>query len=86
MIKWLIPISIVLAGCNVTVRDEYLVAASPRIEVLAAQTRRVQILTELEVLERQHRRTLRIEDRAVIQSQINRLRFELEELNAIIQR
>lgn len=80
----LILVAMLIAGCNVTVRDEYWAPASRQTEIITAQTRRAQVLEELERLQRLQRRTVNIDDRAVIQSQINRARFELEQLNAII--
>lgn len=71
-----------LAACNLTVRDTAL--PDPATVVLAAQTRRAQLIVEQEQLERLLRRTVAIDARAVIQSSINRHRFEIEQLNKLI--
>lgn len=76
-------LALLLAGCNVTVRDE-LQSDNQQGVIIAAQTRRAQLISEIEQLERVLRRTVAIDARAAIQSNINRLRFEIERLNAII--
>jgi hypothetical protein len=76
-------LALVAAGCNVTVREDWQ-TVNRQTEIIAAQTRRAQMMVELEQLERLLRRTVAIEARAVIQSSINRLRFELEQLNVVI--
>lgn len=76
-------LALLVGGCNLTVRDT--VQTDNQLAVIAAQTRRAQLIAEIEQLERLLRRTVTIDGRAVIQSNINRLRFEVEQLNAIIQ-
>lgn len=80
-----ILLALLIGGCNVTWRDNWAVDTR-YAAVLAAQTRRTQLLIEVERFERMLRRTVAIETRALIQSQINRARFEIEQLNAIIER
>ena len=81
----LLLLALLTAGCNVTLRDVWTVDVR-QTAIIAAQNRRAQLITELEVLERLLRRTVAIDNRAVIQSSINRHRFEIEQLNAIIER
>ena len=80
----LVALALLTAGCNVTWRDNWQVDTR-QTAIIAAQTRRTQLITEIEVLERALRRTVAIDSRAVIQSNINRLRYEVEQLNAVIQ-
>lgn len=76
---------LVTTGCNLTWRDNW--AADARYAaIIAAQTRRTQLITQTVILERMHQRTIATDTRAIIQSQINRNRFEIEQLNAIIER
>lgn len=79
-----LALALLAGGCNLTVRDG-VQTENPQTAILVAQTRRAQLLTEIEQLERLLRRTATIDGRAIVQSHINRLRFELEQLNAIIQ-
>lgn len=81
----LLLLALLTASCNVTLRDEWPIE-NRQTAIIAAQTRRVQLITEIEVLERLLRRTVAVDSRAVIQSQINRMRFEIEQLNAVIDR
>ena len=76
---------LVTTGCNLTWRDNWAVD-SRQAAVLAAQTRRTQLITQIVILERLQARNAAIDTRALIQSQINRYRFEIEQLNAIIER
>jgi 5,10-methylene-tetrahydrofolate dehydrogenase/methenyl tetrahydrofolate cyclohydrolase len=78
-------LALLVGGCNVTVREDWQIV-NRQTEIIAAQTRRAQLIVEQERLERLLRRTVVIDDRAVIQSQINRARFEVEQLNSIIDR
>lgn len=80
--KAVLLLALLAAGCNLTVRDG--VQDNSQTAIIAAQTRRTQLISEVEQLERLLRRTVAIEARATIQSNINRARFEIERLNAII--
>lgn len=78
-----LALALLATGCNITVRDE--VPENPRTAIIVAQTRRAQLISEVEQLERLLRRTVAIDARAVVQSNINRLRFEIDQLNAMIE-
>lgn len=79
-----LALALLATGCNITVRDEVL-TENPRTAIIVAQTRRAQLISEVEQLERLLRRTVAIDARAVVQSNINRLRFEIDQLNAMIE-
>lgn len=81
----LVLIALLVGGCNVVWRDTWAVD-SRYAALLAAQTRRSELIKEVELLERLLRRTVAIDNRAMLQSAINRKRFEIEQLNAIIER
>lgn len=79
----MLALALLAGACNLTVREGP--AENPQTAVLVAQTRRAHLLREIELLERLLRRTVAIDTRTIIQSDINRMRFEIERLNAVIE-
>lgn len=76
-------LALLMGGCILTVRDN-VPTDNGQTAIIVAQSRRIQLIGQIEQLERVLRRPLTIEARAAIQSNINRLRFEIERLNLII--
>lgn len=81
----LLSVALLTGGCNVIVRDQWQTDAR-YTAVIVAQTRRAQLLVEIERLEKLLRRTTAVDMRAVLHSQLNRARYEIDQLNVIIER
>jgi len=76
-------IALALGGCDLTVRDTWR-PVTPAADVASLRMRRVQVLTELERLERIQRRQVIIENRVAVGVQITRLNDELALINAAL--
>jgi hypothetical protein len=76
----------IVAGCNLTVRDNWPDVNAARTEMMAAQIRRAQVIAEIERLDIVLRRTRVVDNRIALQAAIDARRAELLNLNALLYR